>query len=113
MYRVAERILQIAAWFFAILTVLVFLFAPVGSLTIPVFGDAMDWKMHYLAGLRSVNCGRVNIRGDVSNATKCALDANAKGEAFRVAYQVQGIDSIVVGGIVRTSSGKLLSLTYD
>jgi len=112
-HRITKRILWIAAWFFAVWIVLAFLLTPVGYLTVPIFGDAMDWKSHYLAGLRSVNCGRVKNRGDASNATKCALDANARGEAFRVAYQVQGIDSIVIGGIVRTSNGKLLSLTYD
>lgn len=80
---------------------------------VPVVGDAMDWKSHYLAGLRSANCGRVKIRGDASKATQCALEENAKGRPFRVIYQIQGFDSIVAGGIVRTPAGKLLALSYD
>lgn len=78
-----------------------------------VIGDAMDWKSLYFAGLSSVNCGRVKIRGDASLATQCALQADAKAQSFRVIYDVQGIDSIVAGGIVRTPGGALLALSYD
>lgn len=78
-----------------------------------VIGDAMDWKSHYLAGLRSVNCGRVKVREDASLATRCALQADAAGKPFRVSYNIQGIDSIVAGGVVRTPGGKLLALSYD
>jgi hypothetical protein len=78
-----------------------------------VIGDAMEWKSHYLAGLSSVNCGRVKIREDASSATQCALQAYAKTQPFRVIYDVQGIDSIVAGGIVRTPEGALLALSYD
>jgi hypothetical protein len=113
MLPVAKCILRIAGWFFVSLIVLVFLVTPVGYLTVAVLGDAMDWKSHYLAGLHSVNCGRVRISGDASVATECALDADAKGRPFRVAYQVQGLDSIVVVGIVSTPRGKLLALNYD
>ena len=66
-----------------------------------------------LAGPESVDCGWVTIGQDPSKATACALDANAKGKPFRIVYQVQGIDSIVAGGIVRTPEGKLLALEYD
>lgn len=76
-------------------------------------GDAMDWKNHYLAGRGGVNCGRVKIGGDPTSATECAVEANAAGKPFWVAYNIQGIDAIVAGGIVRTPSGKLLAITYD
>jgi hypothetical protein len=76
-------------------------------------GDAMDWKSHYLAGVRSVNCGRVKVRGDPSAATQCALQADTKAQLFRVIYNIQGFDSFVAGGIVRTPSGRLLALSYD
>jgi len=78
-----------------------------------VTGDAMDWESHYLAGVRSADCGRVKIRGDASSSTQCALQAEAQGKPFRVVYNIQGIDSIVAGGVVRTPAGKLLALSYD
>jgi hypothetical protein len=78
-----------------------------------VVGDAMDWRSHSLARLGSTNCGRVKIGRDPSKATACALEESAKGRPFRVVYQIQGIDSIVAGGIVRTPGGKLLALNYD
>jgi hypothetical protein len=80
---------------------------------VPLIGDAMDWKSHYLAGLSSVNCGRVTVRGDASAATQCALQAQARAQPFRVIYNIQGWDSIVAGGIVRTPGGALLALSYD
>jgi len=80
---------------------------------VPVIGDAMDWRSHYLAGLSSVNCGRVTVRGDAAAATQCALQAQARAQPFRVIYNIQGIDSIVAGGIVRTPRGALLAMSYD
>lgn len=76
-------------------------------------GDEMDWKSHYLAGLGSTNCGRAEVGEIASQVTQCALTADAKGEPFRAIYNIQGIDSRIAGGIVRTRSGKLLALTYD
>jgi hypothetical protein len=82
-------------------------------LLVPVTGDEMDWESHYLAGLTSRNCGRVKVGESASQTTQCALAANAKGKAFRAIYDIQGIDSLVAGGIVRTHDGKLLALTYE
>jgi hypothetical protein len=78
-----------------------------------VAGDAMDWRSHYLAGLFSVNCGRVRLREDPTIATDCALKANSEGRAFRVIYNLQGFDSTVAGGVIRKSDGKLLALSFD
>jgi hypothetical protein len=76
-------------------------------------GDLMDWRSHLLSGINSVNCGRVKIGGPASVATRCALQANAERKPFRVIYDLQGVDSWVAGGIVRTRDGRLLSLIYD
>ena len=76
-------------------------------------GDLMDWRSHLLSGINSVNCGRVKIGGLASVATRCALQANAERKPFRVIYDLQGVDSWVAGGIVRTRDGRLLSLIYD
>jgi hypothetical protein len=86
------------------------------GLTWPLFRvtwDAMDWRSHYLAGIHSVDCGRVKVRGDASVATDCALQANAEGKPFRVIYNIQGYDSSVAGGVVRTLDGRLLFLSFD
>lgn len=77
-----------------------------------VTGDAMDWRSSLLAGFGGMTCGRVPIHGDAAAATQCALKANAEGKPFRVAYDVQGIDEQVAGGIVRTPKGHLLALSF-
>jgi hypothetical protein len=103
-------------WIFIPTLLVAFLLADVAQITLPLFrltGDRMDYESQFLAGLRSVNCGRVRIRGDASRATQCALRANAEGKPFRVIYEVQGYDSIVAGAVVRTQSGRLLFLSYD
>jgi hypothetical protein len=99
----------------ALLLLLIFFLDSMGFsiLLVRVTGDAMDWRSHYSAGLFSTNCGRVPVRQDASKATECALKAYSEGRAFRVAYNIQGIDSTVAGGIVRTRDGQLLSLSFD
>ena len=84
-----------------------------GRLLVPLTGDAMDWKSHYVAGFQSTNCGRVKVRQDPSQATACALKANSEGRAFRVVYNIQGYDSSVAGGIVRTSDGRVFALSFE
>lgn len=108
-----RRVALIVGGFLVCLAILIADQMGLGALTIPVVGYSMQWKSHYLAGLRSVDCGWVKLREDPSKATACAVDANDKGKPFRVAYQIQGFDAIVAGGIVRTPGGKLLALSYD
>jgi len=79
----------------------------------PKIGDLMDWKGRYLTGSRGVNCGRVKVGQDATSATQCALKADANGQPFRVAYEIQGYDSIVAGGIVRTPDGGVFALSFD
>lgn len=79
----------------------------------PKIGDLMDWKGRYLTGSRGVNCGRVKVGNDATSATQCALKADADGKPFRVAYEIQGYDAIVAGGIVRRPDGRVFALSYD
>lgn len=98
------------------ISVIVFLLADFAQITRPLsrlIGDRMDWESQFLAGLGSVNCGRVRINGDASPATQCALYANGEAKPFRVVYEIQGYDSSVAGAVVRTPSGRMLFLSYD
>jgi hypothetical protein len=108
-----RKLVWIAAALLACFFVLLADSLGVGALIIPIFGYSAQWKSHHLAGLRSIDCGWVRLREDPSKATSCALDADAKGKAFRVIYQVQGFDAIVAAGIVRTPDGRLLAVSYD
>jgi hypothetical protein len=76
-------------------------------------GDAMDWRSRWLAGSHSINCGRVRIGQNPNQATKCGLEANAEGRPFRVRYDIQGWDSEVAGGLIRTGDGHLYALCFD
>ena len=76
-------------------------------------GDVMERRSLQLATARAINCGRVEIHNDPKQATECALAANLAGAPFRIRYEIQGIDSDVAGGFVRTPSGQLFALSFD
>jgi len=79
----------------------------------PKIGDLMDWEGRYLTGSHGVNCGRIKVGIDATSATQCALKADTDGQPFRVAYEIQGFDSIIAGGIVKRPDGQLFALSYD
>ena len=76
------------------------------------YGDAMDWRGAWLAGRRSVNCGRVRIGQDPGAATQCGLEAHAVGRPFRVRYDIMGWDEPVAGGLVGAADGRLYALSF-
>ena len=112
--RIRTRVFWILGSLF-VLCLLIFLDLAgiTGALLGPVLGDAMDWRTHYLAGWRGVDCGRVQVGQDAAAASQCGLKAQSEGRPFRVVYNIQGFDSRVAGAIVRTPSGHLLALSYD
>ena len=73
----------------------------------------MDWKGGWLAGRQGINCGRVEVHGDPTAATACAIKAQAEGKPFRVVYNIMGYDSPVAGGIVRTPDGEVYGLSFN
>lgn len=75
--------------------------------------DVMEGESRRLTGEKGIDCGRVRLRGDPKTATKCALKAQTEGKPFRVRYDLQGIDSAVAGGIVRTPDGTVYALFFD
>lgn len=76
-------------------------------------GDSMDWSSRSLAGRHAVDCGRVEVNGDPTTATRCALQADGEGKPFRVVYNIMGFDSPVAGGIVKTPGGEFFGLGFD
>jgi hypothetical protein len=75
-------------------------------------GD-LELQSKNLAGPEAVDCGRVLIQGNPKIATECALKAQKAGKPFRVRFDLQGIDSFVAVGFVRTQDGTVESLMWD
>jgi hypothetical protein len=75
--------------------------------------DAMEEGSRKLAGPKAIDCGRVGIHQDPKLATDCALSAFKAGKPFRVRYDLQGIDSSVAAGLIRTPDGKLYGMVFD
>ena len=64
-------------------------------------------KLRSLAGSSSRDCGSVPLDADRNSAVACAKDASSSGRAYRVAFQLQGIDSSIWQGAARDDQGKL------
>jgi hypothetical protein len=75
-------------------------------------GDLLDRTMRKLVP-DSVDCGRVRIGSDPEPATRCALAAFHHRHAFRVRYDMQGIDSDVAVGFAGTTGGSVTVLPFD
>jgi hypothetical protein len=75
--------------------------------------DAMEEGSRKLVGTNAVDCGRVTLGKDPKTATDCALGAFKADKAFRVPYDLRGIDSSVASGLVRTPDGKLYAMSFD
>jgi hypothetical protein len=76
-------------------------------------GDLMEIKSGQLAGSQGVNCGRVAIRENPKAATDCGLSSFKAKKAFRVRYDLHGIDSNLAAGLVLSPNGKLFELYFD
>ena len=79
----------------------------------PIFGDPIERTTRRLAGRDAVDCGRVDIHGDSTSATRCSLDAQSEGRSFRVIYNRQGTDSTIADAFIRTLDGRLYRIGYD
>ncbi len=72
--------------------------------------DLLEKRSRHLVGSNSVDCGQVRIGGDPASSTNCALAANAAGKAFRVRYEIRGIDAEIAIAVVREPNGKVSML---
>jgi len=74
---------------------------------------SLEKKLVALAGADSRNCGSVALGGDQKPAIACAKTGVSSAVPFRVAIQVQGIDSLVWQGAARDAQGKLWMVFHD
>lgn len=70
-------------------------------------------KLKSVAGPDSRDCGVVALHESPEAAVSCATSANAAGQAYRLAVEFQGTDSIAWQGAARDEQGKLRVLYYD
>jgi hypothetical protein len=95
-----------------VLLVAVSLAAPIVGANAAVPG-ALAGKLKSLAGPDSRDCGSVALHDNPDAAIACAKDAASASQAYRLAIEFQGTDSIVWQGAVRDAQGKLWALFYD
>jgi hypothetical protein len=113
MARKMTRRRLIALVLIAIVSVWILVSGRLDRGTVFALGDAMDRRERLLATRYGVDCGRVRIHADPTEATKCVLRAEGEGRAFRVRYDILGYDSDVAGGLVRTPRGQVYALSFD
>jgi hypothetical protein len=70
-------------------------------------------KLRSLAGSSARDCGSVALPDDHDAAIACAKDATTAGNAYRIAVQLQGTDSLIWQGAARDEYGKLWVAFYD
>ncbi len=77
------------------------------------FGDIMEWKSRFIAGMHAVNCGTVLVRGNADAATDCALRAFEAHQPFRVRYKLQTMDTVMAAGVVAAPNGHLYEIIFS
>jgi hypothetical protein len=70
-------------------------------------------KMKSIAGSHSRDCGSVPLHNNPYVAIECAKDATSADKPYRVAVQLQGVDSLVWQAAARDEHGKLWEVFYD
>jgi hypothetical protein len=85
----------------------------------PIFPSKEEYRapliaeLQSLSGRRAFDCGLVALREHPGPPLACADKANSKGVPFKVATQLQGIDSIVWRAAILTEQGERLLIQYD
>ena len=92
------------------------LFVGIASLPACATGPSFEeYKrvLHQAAGDESRDCGIVSLPTSRKEAVECAEGALREGASFYVSFQVQGIDSVIYRGLVRTVDGTSESIRWD
>ena len=74
--------------------------------------DLLDKRMATLSP-NGIDCGRVEISGNPVQETDCTLAAFHGHKAFRVRFDMQGIDSYVAIALVGLPDGNVVFLDFD
>lgn len=77
-----------------------------------VTGDRMDWMIQRLSERGARNCGHVSANGDAREASTCVASAFRDRNAFRVRYDLVGVDAGPTVSLVGSSDGHFYKLTF-
>src|SRR5689334_8140982 len=66
-----------------------------------------------IAGTEAVDCGRVAVGADPTDASLCALRAEGAAQAFRVRFDLPGIDTSPSRVFARSVGGETYVIEYD
>jgi hypothetical protein len=75
--------------------------------------DSLAAKLKSLGGPGAKECGSIALGKAREEAFSCAKDAAASGQAFFVAFQYQGIDSLIWQGAAGNGSAGYWVIGYD
>jgi hypothetical protein len=76
------------------------------------YGDAMDRKLRKISGGSASDCGRVRIGQPPQTASQCVLDSFNAHKAFRVRYDILGVDTAMAGGLSQGKDGKIYAVSF-
>lgn len=65
------------------------------------------------AGPGAINCGQVTLGADPAAVDACVRAAFSGAQHFYAEYEVQGIDSRLVRGVVASGRGEVILLSWD
>lgn len=85
--------------------------APVESA--PTTPDTMTAELSKLAGKDATDCGRVGVKGDVTQASDCAIQAFKTKKPFYVRYDLPVPDSQMSVATALGADGVLYTVQYD
>lgn len=74
---------------------------------------ALAARLAALSGASARDCGVFPLRSDLAAAIACAQDATSSRRPYRLAVQLQGIDSAIWQGAARDERGRLWVVFYD
>lgn len=77
-----------------------------------VTGDRMDWAIRRLSRLGAHNCGRIPATGDATEASACVVSAFRSRSAFRVRYDLVGVDAGPTVSLVGGYDGHIYKLSF-
>jgi hypothetical protein len=78
-------------------------------------GGACDFdsRLRERAGAGAVNCGHVVVGASAVAVNQCVADQTARAAPFYARYDVQGTDSSVAYGVVRSAQGQSSVWFFD